>query len=142
MLARRSRFRDTTVNPLFTGILTLCRPHGLVMLQRRAVAKTRNQCDLRCAVCDRCPRGTGKLCRTVRESRDTPRGLWARWRPSRERPVYIPWSLQMLTQRQKDALKRHAAHHTKAHMEYMRHRIHAGGTFSEAHRKAQTHVGK
>ena len=48
----------------------------------------------------------------------------------------------MLTQRQKDTLKRHAAHHTQAHMAYMRRRMHAGDTFTEAHRKALKHVGK
>ena len=54
----------------------------------------------------------------------------------------LPHICQMLTQRQKDALKRHAAHHTQAHMTYMRRRMHAGDTFSEAHRKALKHVGK
>ena len=51
-------FRATTVNPLFTVILTVCRPHVSLMLEGQAFAKTRNQFDFGCNVCDRCPRGT------------------------------------------------------------------------------------
>ena len=50
---------------------------------------------------------------------------------------------KMLTQRRKAALKKHAAHHTRKHLEFMRRRMSVNGdSFSEAHRKALKHVGK
>ena len=48
----------------------------------------------------------------------------------------------MLTKRQEEALKRHAAHHTSKHMAFMRKRMREGATFSQAHKEAQAKVGK
>tara|TARA_Y100001963_G_C6591832_1_gene358316 strand:+ start:260 stop:445 length:186 start_codon:yes stop_codon:yes gene_type:complete len=47
-----------------------------------------------------------------------------------------------LTNRQKETLKRHSAHHTKKHMDFMRKEMRAGSTFTAAHRKAQKKVGR
>ena len=47
-----------------------------------------------------------------------------------------------LTNRQKQTLKRHSAHHTKKHMDFMRKEMRAGSTFTAAHRKAQKKVGR
>ena len=47
-----------------------------------------------------------------------------------------------LTERQKAALKRHSAHHTKKHMSEMRKAMRAGSTFTAAHKKAMKKVGK
>ena len=141
MAVLRSSFRDTTVNPLFTIILTLCRPHFGLMLQRYTFAKARNHFDFGCAVCGWCPCGT---CDAIKPKHVAIRFAGCRYNTCElTSNLYIfHWSLQMLTQRQKDALKRHAAHHTKAHIDYMRRRMHAGDSFSEAHRKAQKQVGK
>ena len=58
MAVLRSSFRDTTVNPLFTVIFTLCRPHFGLMLERYTFAKACNHFDFGCAACGWCPRGT------------------------------------------------------------------------------------
>ena len=47
-----------------------------------------------------------------------------------------------LTKRQKDALKRHKAHHTPKHMAYMRKVMRNGKTFTQAHKEAMKKVGK
>ena len=52
--------------------------------------------------------------------------------------------MKMLTKRQQDALARHKKKgtHTRKHMEFMKRRMRAGDTFTQAHRKAQAKVGK
>ena len=47
-----------------------------------------------------------------------------------------------LTQRQIDALRRHAPHHTKKHMSEMRKLMKHGKTFGQAHKIAMRNVGK
>jgi len=47
-----------------------------------------------------------------------------------------------LTKRQKDALTRHAKHHSQKHMTSMRKDMKAGKTFTQAHRNAMRKVGK
>ena len=47
-----------------------------------------------------------------------------------------------LTLRQKAALKRHASHHTKKHMEQMKKDMKSGKTFTKAHKNAMRKVGK
>ena len=47
-----------------------------------------------------------------------------------------------LTKRQQDTMKRHAKHHTKKHMEYMRNSMKRGATFTQAHKRAIKAVGK
>ena len=47
-----------------------------------------------------------------------------------------------LTQRQKDTLKRHSAHHTQKHMAMMRSLMKQGKTFGEAHKIAMKKIGK
>ena len=47
-----------------------------------------------------------------------------------------------LTKRQKDAMRRHSAHHTDAHMKSMTKSMRAGLTFEAAHKKAMKKVGK
>tara|TARA_Y100001972_G_C7489128_1_gene248183 strand:- start:162 stop:356 length:195 start_codon:yes stop_codon:yes gene_type:complete len=47
-----------------------------------------------------------------------------------------------LTQRQKDAMKRHSKHHTKAHMDNMTKLMKGGKTFMEAHKITMKKVGK
>ena len=47
-----------------------------------------------------------------------------------------------LTQRQKDAMKRHSKHHTKAHMDNMTKLMKVGKTFMEAHKITMKKVGK
>lgn len=43
---------------------------------------------------------------------------------------------------QKEMLKEHAAHHTKKHMEIMKKEMAKGKSFSAAHTKAMSKVGK
>ena len=50
--------------------------------------------------------------------------------------------LKALTQKQKEQLKQHAAHHSKKHLASMRRNMMLGKSFSEAHRLAQQKVGK
>ena len=47
-----------------------------------------------------------------------------------------------LTERQKAALKKHAAHHTAKHMAAMRAAMRRGQSFQAAHAQAQRKVGK
>ena len=47
-----------------------------------------------------------------------------------------------LTTRQKNLLAKHSEHHSDAHMTYMKRRMRAGDTFTQAHKKAQAKVGK
>ena len=47
-----------------------------------------------------------------------------------------------LTTRQKNKLKEHSSHHTKKHIEFMKRRMRAGDSFTQAHKKAQKKVGK
>ena len=47
-----------------------------------------------------------------------------------------------LTSSQKNNLKEHSAHHSQKHMEFMKRRMRAGDSFTQAHKKAQAKVGK
>ena len=47
-----------------------------------------------------------------------------------------------LTERQKAALKKHAAHHTAKHLAEMRAAMRRGKSFPAAHAQAQRKVGK
>ncbi len=47
-----------------------------------------------------------------------------------------------LGKRQEDAMKRHAKHHTKKHMNEMEKLMRDGLTFTEAHEQAMKNVGK
>ena len=47
-----------------------------------------------------------------------------------------------LTTRLKKKLSEHSVHHTNKHMEFMKRRMRAGDTFTQAHKKAQAKVGK
>ena len=44
--------------------------------------------------------------------------------------------------RKKKKLSEHSAHHSAKHMEFMKRRMRAGDTFTQAHKKAQAKVGK
>ena len=44
--------------------------------------------------------------------------------------------------RQKTLLSKHSEHHSAKHMEFMKRRMRAGDTFTQAHKKAQAKVGK
>ena len=48
----------------------------------------------------------------------------------------------VLTKRQKETLARHAAHHTKKHMQIMRKEMLKGKTFFQAHIIATRNIGK
>jgi repressor of nif and glnA expression len=47
-----------------------------------------------------------------------------------------------LTKRQTNTLRRHARHHTKKHMKFMRAQMRKGKTFTQAHRLAMKKVGR
>ena len=47
-----------------------------------------------------------------------------------------------LTTRQKKLLEKHSEHHSDKHMEFMKRRMRAGDTFTQAHKKAQAKGGK
>ena len=47
-----------------------------------------------------------------------------------------------LTTRQKNKLKEHSEHHSDKHMEFMKRRMRAGDSFTEAHRIAMRKKGK
>ena len=47
-----------------------------------------------------------------------------------------------LTARQKTLLSKHYQHHSAKHMEFMKRRMRAGDTITQAHKKAQAKVGK
>ena len=51
-------------------------------------------------------------------------------------------SKMKLTSSQKNKLKEHSAHHSQKHMEFMKRRMRAGDSFTQAHKKAQVKVGK
>ena len=51
-------------------------------------------------------------------------------------------AVKKLTERQKQALKRHSEHHTRKHMTEMRKIMRGGKTFTEAHKIAMKRVGK
>jgi hypothetical protein len=50
--------------------------------------------------------------------------------------------MKQLTTRQKTTLAKHAKHHTKKHMAFMKTRMKAGDSFTVAHKKAKAKVGK
>lgn len=50
--------------------------------------------------------------------------------------------MKTLTKRQKETLKRHSKHHTKAHLAYMTALMKKGKTFGESHKMAMKEVGK
>ncbi len=47
-----------------------------------------------------------------------------------------------LTARQKILLSKHSEHHSVKHMEFMKRRMRAGDSFTQAHKKAQAKVGR
>ena len=47
-----------------------------------------------------------------------------------------------LTTRQKNLLEKHSERHSDKHMEFMKRRMRAGDTFTQAHKKAQAKVGR
>ncbi len=47
-----------------------------------------------------------------------------------------------LTEAQKKKLEKHSDHHTKKHMDLMKRLMRQGLTFNEAHKIAQSRVGK
>ena len=47
-----------------------------------------------------------------------------------------------LTTRQKNLLNKHSEHHSDKHIEFMKRRMRVGDSFTVAHKKAQTKVGK
>jgi len=47
-----------------------------------------------------------------------------------------------LTARQKTLLSKHSEHHSAKHMEFMKRRMRAGDSFTQAHKKAQAKVGR
>ena len=47
-----------------------------------------------------------------------------------------------LTTRQKKKLSEHSVHHTDKHMEFMKRRMRAGDTFTQAHKAAMKKVGR
>ena len=47
-----------------------------------------------------------------------------------------------LTKRQKDTMRKHSKHHTKAHLAYMSQLMKTGKTFEESHKIAMKEVGK
>ena len=50
--------------------------------------------------------------------------------------------LSKLTKRQQETMKKHAKHHSKKHMQYMKNSMLRGATFTQAHKRAQKAVGK
>jgi len=50
--------------------------------------------------------------------------------------------MKKLTKRQQATLRRHASHHTKKHMAFMRREMRKGKSFTAAHRAAMRKVGK
>ena len=47
-----------------------------------------------------------------------------------------------LSTRQKNKLKKHSAHHTKGHMDYMKRKMREGMSFRRAHNLAMRRKGK
>ena len=50
--------------------------------------------------------------------------------------------MKKLTKRQPATLRRHASHHTKKHMAFMRREMRKGKSFTASHRAAMRKVGK
>ena len=50
--------------------------------------------------------------------------------------------LSKLTKRQQQTMKKHAKHHSKKHIQYMKNSMLRGATFTQAHKRAQKAVGK
>ena len=50
--------------------------------------------------------------------------------------------MKKLTKRQQAPLRRHASHHTKKHMAFMRREMRKGKSFTASHRAAMRKVGK
>ena len=50
--------------------------------------------------------------------------------------------MKKLTKRQQATLRRHATHHTKKHMAFMRREMRKGKSFTASHRAAMRKVGK
>ena len=50
--------------------------------------------------------------------------------------------LSKLTKRQQETMKKHAKHHSKKHIQYMKNSMLRGATFTQAHKRAQKAVGK
>jgi len=50
--------------------------------------------------------------------------------------------LSKLTKRQQETMKKHAKHHSKKHIQYMKNSMQRGATFTQAHKRAQKAVGK
>lgn len=53
-----------------------------------------------------------------------------------------PKKKKVLTDRQKETLKKHSSHHSAKHMAMMRKLMREGKSFTAAHKKAQKEVGK
>ncbi len=51
-------------------------------------------------------------------------------------------SVAKLSMRQRQAMKRHSAHHTKQHISFMKNAMVKGSTFTAAHKAAMKAVGK
>tara|TARA_B100001248_G_C27397116_1_gene466346 strand:+ start:2831 stop:2983 length:153 start_codon:yes stop_codon:yes gene_type:complete len=49
--------------------------------------------------------------------------------------------MSKLTKRQKETMKKHSKHHTKAHMDFMTKKMMGGATFTQAHKMAMKKVG-
>ena len=49
------------------------------------------------------------------------------------------WNLPLA---KKNLLDKHSEHHSDKHMEFMKRRMRAGDTFTQAHKRAQAKVGK
>ena len=50
--------------------------------------------------------------------------------------------ISKLTKSQQKAMKKHAKHHTKKHMQFMYNSMRRGASFSKAHVNAQKNVGR
>jgi len=56
------------------------------------------------------------------------------------KPVFKP--KKVLTKTQKELMKKHKAHHTKKHLDYMKMKMLEGYCFQQAHELANKNVGK
>ena len=50
--------------------------------------------------------------------------------------------MKELTKRQMETLAKHAEHHTKRHMAFMKERMREGASFTQAHKEAKQMVGR
>ena len=62
--------------------------------------------------------------------------------PMKKPPQAKQGKRKELTQRQKDALKRHAEHHSKKHIAMMTKLMKEGKSFSESHKMTMKKIGK